>query len=177
MGAAIPLLVLALAYLAWLQGIGQNLALGRPNGPTPARQIAYNMRLYHQAAVALKSGDTAQTMNGVLAVTPPGFLTDGRFTSCAASKSVVTYSNGLNLAQSRDVTAELLRQSVVPPELGGGNTSPLFPAVDGASGPLAGYAAGIGISDGSKINNGFGSLVPACAVPAGLAAIQTQVLP
>ena len=163
MGAALPLLVIALAYLAWLQGIGQNWSLAGHNVPAPARQIAYNMRLYHQAALTLKSANPG--LVGVLAVTPPAFLTDGRFVSCAASKSVVTYGNGLNSAQSRDVGAELLRQSIAPPELGI------------TASALAGNAAGIGISDGSKINNGFGSLVPSCVVPLGLAAIQTQVLP
>ena len=167
MRIALPIVIVAVAYLAWLQGIGQRVALAGFVIPSPARQIAYNMRLFHQAALSLKTANPGAS--GVLAVVPPSFLTDNRFISCAGNKAVVTYGAGLNSAQSRDVSGELLRQSVMPPELGASNFSPGLKPV--------GYASGIGLSDGTLVNNGFASLTPACAVPAGAAAIQTQLLP
>ena len=167
MRIALPIVVVALAYLAGLQEVGQNAALARFVIPFPARQIAYNMRLFHQAALSLKSANPSAS--GVLAVVPPSFLTDNRFIACAGSKAVVTYGAGLNSTQSRDVSGELLRQSVMPPELGAPNLAPGLM-------PLA-YASGMGLSDGTLVNNGFASLTPVCAVPAGAAAIQTQLLP
>jgi hypothetical protein len=175
MAIALPLLIVAVGLLAWLQGAAQRAALAGGSAPFPARQIAYNMRLYHRAALAVKLANPG--LQGVLAVSAPAFLTDWRFTSCASANAVVTYGSGLNSAQSRDVGGELLRQSAVPPELGLVNGSPRFANQVGVNGVLTGYAPGIGISDGMLINNGFASIVPACQLPPGVAAMQTQTAP
>jgi len=175
MAVALPIVVLALAIAAWSQGILQFDSLSRGNLPFPSRQIAYNLRLYHRAALAMKLANPE--LQGVFTVSVPNFLTDWRFTSCAGANAVVTYGSGLNSAQSRDVGSELLRQSVVPPELGLVGNSPHFGNYWGSNGVLTGYAPGIGISDGAFINNGFASIAPACPLPAGVAAMQTRTMP
>jgi hypothetical protein len=162
MGLGLPLFFLALAALVAMQLLTQKANLASLAGPVPARQIAYNLRVFHQAAITYKLANP--TVTGVLPVTPPAFLTDWRFTSCASSNAVVTSGSGFNLAMSRVLNDELLRQSSAPPELG----------IAAAPG---GFTDGIGLSDGVFINNGFGPISPACPVPQGSAAIQTQVLP
>ena len=156
MGVALPVMMLGLAAMVMAH------LLSHPPTDSAPRQIAYNMRLYHRAALSFKAANPAVT--GILAVPPPVFLTEWRFISCADSKSVVTYGGGFTASQSRDIAAEAARQSVVPPELGLGNWR-------------NGSATGIGLSDGTLINSGFSGLTPVCTVPSGVAAIQTRLLP
>lgn len=174
MGLGLPLFFLALASLVAMQCLTQKANLANLAGPRPARQIAYNLRLYHQASVAYKLANPAAT--GVLPVIPAGFLTEWRFTSCAGSNSVVTFGSPFDRAMSRSLNDEVLRQSVAPPELGiiNGNAN----ATGGlAAGLQRSFSAGIGLADGVLINNGFASFTPVCPVPQGTVAIETQVLP
>lgn len=172
MGHGISLLILALAYAILIRNLGQKAELAALTGPFPARQIAYNMRLYHQAAIAYKRQNPQA--DGALPLALPNFLNDWRFVACADANSVVTMSQNLGSAENRDLGQELLRQSLLPPELGIISPSAYF--LDGGK-IAAGFAAGIGVSDGNMIQNGFGPVTPACAIPAGSAAIQTRLAP
>jgi hypothetical protein len=119
--------------------------------------------------VAAKAANGALT--GVLAdpspamsgVAPVAFF----FTSCADAKSVVTTLNEvLNPYQNQSIARELARQSAAPPELG-------------SVAPHTVVIPGVGLSTGAAVQTGVGPLaLPAnCAVPMGLPAIVTQVVP
>jgi hypothetical protein len=171
---ALPLILSLLAVLALWQQMNQSWSLHQSAHPPGAAQLAYNMRLLHQAALAAKAN--APSATGPLTVAAPAFLAEWRFQSCANDKSVVTYSAGLSPQQSRDVSMELLRQSIIPPELGGIGISPVLASASGLPSRV-GFAPAIGLTDGRVINNGYGAVLPACPLPTGLAAIQTQLMP
>jgi hypothetical protein len=151
----------------------------------PARQLAYLMRVYHQAAITVKMADTSLT--GPLAVPPstvnPG---EGFFMSCADAKHVVTTLDTidptpvleLGTAEVSAIVAELTRQSVLPPELGLRGQAPLAIGFRGSPSALLAPAPGVGLTNGTTIFTATGPLpMPACLVPGGTAAIVTQVLP
>ena len=175
MGVFQQMIIVGLVLAAAAFTAAQRLQIATPNTPFPARQIAYTMRLTHQAAVAFKIANPSDT--GALTVPVPSFLTEFRVAVCASAKNVASYTAGLTAAQNRDIVSELLRQSVSPPELGLISASPVVTGYGGAAGPQAVYAPGIGLSDGTNLNTGFGAVTPACSIPAGASVIQTQVLP
>ena len=175
MGLSTPLLLGALGLVLLVGALQQKADLAPSGGPQPARQIAYNMRLFHQAAINFKIANPAAT--GSLIVPAPGFLTDWRFVACSNDKTVVTYSNGLNTRQNRDLVAELQRQSVLPPELGNISRAPQVSGAPGYAGPVIAFASGIGLADGAVINSGAAAVTPACPLSSGVAALQTQALP
>gem|GEM_PF-5214723 len=151
----------ALVLAAFALASQQRLAIASHNGPAPARQIAYLMRSYHSSAVAYKLVHNSATQ----AIAGPAGMTG--FVSCADAQNVVTtVDQSYGAARDEQIVGELLRQSSTPPEFG--------TAIRAGIG-----VPGIGLSNGTQIQTGLGvvALPAACAVPAGLPAMLTQVLP
>ena len=186
MGVFQQMIVVGLLFTAASFTAVQRLQIATPNAPFPARQIAYNMRLFHQAAIAFKIANPSDTATAAdpLPVPVPSFLTEWRVAACADPKNVATYTVGLTAAQNRDIVSELLRQSVSPPELGIISASPAVTGYLGSVTPQAAYDPGIGLSEpapaeagGTVVNTGYGAVTPACSIPAGASVMQTQVMP
>ena len=117
-------------------------------------QAGHNMRLFHQTALTYKAANTGATGN--LSVPLPAFLsTENRFISCANATSVVTFTGGTAAPLTANENVGINRALLA-------ETS---------------NSQGIGISNGTVIVSGAGAFAPACPVPAGYTAIQTQVVP
>lgn len=156
MGGFPQMLLAALVVAAFALASQQRLAIAAHNGPDPARQIAYLLRTYHRSAVAFKQANPATTQTIVAG--PAGMA---GFVSCADAHSVVTtIDQSFNTALDQQIAGEMLKQSLAPDSSGIG-------------------VPGVGLSDGTRLQTGFGTLAlpAACPVEAGLPAIQTQVLP
>jgi hypothetical protein len=154
------------------------LAIASHAGPLPARQIAYQMRVHHEAAIRLKRADP-------LLDTYVDALNDNdeQFLSCIRDKSVTTvmmFASAIpqlviGAGEVDAVTEELARQSVVAPELGRiGQTA----WANGNTGPSIVPVSGIGILDFPNMRTAMGLIpAPPCIAPDGAPAITTQVLP
>lgn len=168
--ALVPQILLgALILLAFAFTAQQKLAIANSKGPVPERQIAYLMRVYHQASVAAKAADGSLT--GALAnpspamsgASPVAFF----FTSCADATSVVTtLIDPAGSYRNQSIARELARQASAPPELG-------------TVAPRTVVIPGTGLSTGASIQTGAGQTpLPAnCTVTAGLPVIVTRVVP
>lgn len=121
------------------------------NVPRPARATAGTMLALHRYAVAYKAQNTGVT--GALNLALPAALTgyNAGFAICADAKHVETYTTSYLVTENRDLVLEMLRQWVGAP--------------------------GIGEASGTQILTLYGAITGACSVPAGTAAVQTQVLP
>ncbi len=162
MGPFPQMMLAALILAAFALASQQRLAIASHGGPDPARQIAYLLRVYHRSAVATKLADPATVQT--IAAGPAGMT---GFVSCADAQSVVTtIDQSYGAARDQEIAGELLRQSAAPPELGAADRAAIG-------------VPGIGLSDGTQLRTGFGAvaLPAACAVAAGLPALQTQVVP
>ena len=156
MGGFPQMLLAALIVAAFAFTAQQRLAIAAHNGPAPARQIAYLLRTYHRSAVAFKQANPATTQT---IVAGPAGMTG--FVSCADSHSVVTtIDQSYGTARDQQIAGEMLKQSLPADSPGIG-------------------VPGVGMSDGTRLQTGFGALAlpAACPVEAGLPAMQTQVLP
>jgi hypothetical protein len=171
MGLLPQLLLGALIVAAFAATLQQRLAIASHNGPLPARQIAYQMRVYHQSSVTYKEANAA--LSGTIAAPPPSLTPAAPiaafFVSCADAHSVVTTLNQpLSAYTNQEIAQEMSRQSVSPPELGGSGKPPQAIGIPG-----------IGLSNGMALQTGLGltALPAGCAVAAGLPAIVTQAVP
>jgi len=156
MGPFPQMMLAALILAAFALASQQRLAIASHGGPAPARQIAYLLRSYHSAAVAFKLANPATIQT--IAAGEAGMT---GFISCADAKNVVTtIDQSYGTARDQQIAGELLRQSVSSGQTGVG-------------------VPGVGISNGAQLQTGLGAvaLPAACAVPAGLPAMQTRVLP
>jgi hypothetical protein len=174
MRAAASVLICALLLSALAQDARQRLALRSVGVPQPTRQIAYTMRVFHQAAI--RAVIAAGGIAGAVIPALPVWLTDQRFAACANGKTVATYTVGLSQSENQALAPEALRQSVSPPELG---TVAVSDSVVGAGGPapLAAYARGIGQSNGATLSTPSGAVMPPCVIPEDAVAIVTQAVP
>jgi len=156
MGPFPQMMLVALILAAFALTSHQRVAIASHGGPNPARQIAYLLRSHHGAAVAFKLANPATTQ--AIAAGEPGMT---GFISCADANTVVTtIDQSYGTARDQQIAGELLRQSVATGQTGIG-------------------VPGIGLSDGTQLQTGFGAVaLPAsCPVVAGLPAMQTRVLP
>jgi len=161
MGPFPQMMLAALILAAFALASQQRLAIASHGGPAPARQIAYLLRSHHSAAVSFKLANPATTQTIVA-----GEAGMTGFISCADAKTVVTtIDQSYGTARDQQIAGELLRQSV-----SSGQTGVVAPG---------GGVPGIGLSDGTQLQTGFGAvaLPAACPVTAGLPAMQTRVLP
>jgi hypothetical protein len=179
MGLLPPVILGALLIVAFALSSQQRLALAGHNAPLPARQIAYQMRVHHEAAIRLKQADPSldafvDALND----------NDNQFLSCIQDKTVMTVMMifpssvpelVIGPSEVDAVVEELARQSVIAPELGRtGQTA----WSNGNGGTLVAPVAGIGILDFPNIRTATGLMpTPPCLAPNGAPAIVTQVLP
>ena len=183
MGLFPPYMILVLVLLAAALTAQQRLALASHNAAFPARQIAYQMRVYHQSSVNYKLANGTAT--GVITSPPPSLSSQFYFTSCADAENVVTFvggasagrawAGGLGAFNNQSVAAELARQSISPPELGLVSQSSRVTGYLGVTTSQAITVPGIGLSTGSNIQTGYGlvALPAGCTVPAGVPAMLT----
>jgi len=185
MGLLPPVILGALLIVAFALSSQQRLTIASHTGPVPARQIAYQMRVHHQAAIALKQADPALST-----VTDALNDNDFLFLSCINGNTVATVMmtvTGIPLiprvmvgqTEANAVVEELARQSVMAPELGRVGQTAWSAGYDGVAGALITPVVGVGTSDAANIHTTTG-LVPlpdSCLAPAGAPVILTQVLP
>jgi len=179
MGLLPPVLIGAFLIVAFALSAQQRLTIASHNGPMPARQIAYEMLVHHDAAIRLKQSDPAldtyvDALND----------NDELFLSCIWGKSVattmMTTQNFIPQLltgpdQVNRVVEELIRQSVTSPRLEQTGLTAWSIRPDGTH---IVPVAGIGILDFPNMRTSSG-LVPApnCLFPNGAPTIVTQVLP
>ncbi len=190
MGLLPPVILGALLIVAFALSSQQRLAIASHTGPMPARQIAYQMRVHHQAAIALKQADpTLSTVTDAL--NDNDFL----FLSCINGNYVATVmmtvigiplipTRMINTAEANAVVQELSRQSVLAPELGRIGQTAWATGYDNAPSTLVAPVVGIGLvqfvpSQVAIIHTVDGDLpLPdGCLTPDGAPVIMTQVLP
>jgi hypothetical protein len=189
MGLLPQLLLGALIVAAFAATMQQRLAIASRADVLQARQLAYLMRTHHQAAVKLK---LATPSLDTLTDAPPGpMINDFRFLSCITGKVVVTSMYEISgpeiipvLAYGTDqanaVVAELIRQSVLAPELGRVGKTPWSTGYDGAPSALMTPVAGIGTANGTTVRTAAGPIPlpnPCSQAPLGAPTMVTQVLP
>lgn len=182
MGLLPPVILAALLVVAFAFSSQQRLAIASHAGPTPARQIAHQMRLHHEAAIRLKRNDPAlDTYTDALNDN------DSQFISCISGKTVTTVMMTIGdattlmpfvlvgVSETNAIVQELARQSVIAPELGRiGQTA----WANGNGGTRVVLVAGIGILDFPNMRTATGLIpAPPCLAPDGAPAIVTQVLP
>lgn len=166
MGVFFQIAAIALVTAATLSVTGQRLRIATPDTPSPARQIAHNMQIYHEYAT-----------KGAL---PPAYFTDNRFNSCNDGTSVATSLIGVNNILAMAVAAEVERQYLFPPAQ---NTFSGFPASYGTAVTTAqAVTQFVGVAQaaagaGQSVDTGYGSRpMPAgCVVAAGSIVILTRV--
>jgi len=179
MGLLPPVILGALLIVAFALSAQQRLAIASHDAPMPARQIAYRMRVHHEAAIRLKQADPSLD-------TYVDALNDNdyQFLSCIEGKTVTTVMMTISFAlpelvigpsEVDAVVEELARQSIIAPELGRtGQTA----WANGNGGTLVAPTAGIGILDFPNMRTATGIIpAPPCLTPDGAPAIVTQVLP
>lgn len=184
MGLLPPIILGALLIVAFAFSAQQRLAIASHAGPIPARQIAYQMRVHHQAAIRLKLADPALDI-----VTDALNDNDDQFLSCIHDKTVttalMTIGDAMTLMpfvligapETNMVVQELARQSVIAPELGRVGQTAWSIGYTGASSTLVTPVVGVGIADGGYIRTSSGLIPPTCIVPVGAPVLITQVLP
>lgn len=179
MGLLAPVILGALLIVAFALSAQQRLAIASHNAPMPARQIAYQMRVHHDAAIRLKQSDPAldtyvDALND----------NDDQFLSCITGKSVatamMTTHNFIPVLltspdEANSVTEELARQSLTSPGLQQTAANAWTTRADGAH--LV-PVVGIGILNFPNLRTASG-LIPApnCLFPDGAPTIVTQVIP
>jgi len=187
MGLLPPVLLGALLIVAFALSAQQRLAIASHTGPVPARQIAYQMRVHHQAAIALKQADP-----GLTTVTDALNDNDYQFLSCIngnyVATAMMTVGDSITLmpmvmvgeAEANAIVEELARQSVIAPELGRTGQAAWSVGYAGSPSTLITPVVGVGMVDGASIRTSSG-LIPAsfaaCPVPTGAPILVTQVLP
>ncbi len=180
MGLFPQIMLGALILAAFAFTAQQKLSLGSHNGPMPARQIAYLMRVHHQAAVNLKAATPSLAAVGDFG--PPSMASEERVVSCIEGKFVVTglFTIGdtttlmflpvVGTAESNAVAAELKRQSVLSPELGRLGQTPRATGYNGSPASSIAPVTQAGLSDEFP-------LIPNCLLLPGIPAMVTQVIP
>lgn len=175
MGIAAPIVLLALTLSVLLAALQNGATFKSSTAQHPERQIAYQMRQFHQASVKAKVGAPATL--GMIAPLLPASFTDWRFASCASANSVLTSFAGQSIELDRAVLNELLQQSQLPPEIGFLTHAPQI-RVAAAPGSVAIFSPpGIGRSDGAYLRGGASAIALACPIPVGMIALQTQLAP
>ena len=187
MGLLPPVILGALLIVAFALSSQQRLTIASHTGPVPARQIAYQMRVHHQAAIALKQADP-----GLSTVTDALNDNDYQFLSCIDGNYVATVMMTVELiptlmisaAEANAVVTELARQSVMAPELGRVGQTAWSIGYNNAPSTLVTPVVGIGLvqfvpSEVATIHTIDGDLpIPdGCLTPNGAPVIMTQVLP
>lgn len=185
MGLLAPVILGALLIVAFALSAHQRLAIASHTGPMPARQLAYLMRVHHQAAISQKM--VTPSLQTVIDAAPPSMnIDDFMFLSCVTQKSVTTFmmtiteGGGFDLAviprlmtstaNANAVVRELRRQSVVTPELGRLGNTPWAIGYGGNPAALVAPMPQIGMSDSVTIPSG-------CLYAPGVPTIVTQVIP
>lgn len=184
MGLLPPVILGALLIVAFALSSQQRLAIASHAGPMPARQIAYQMRIHHEAAIRLK-----RATPGLITVTDALNDNDDQFVSCIDAKTVSTVMMIVGdattlmpfvivgVSETNAIVQELARQSIIAPELGRvGQTAWSIGYADSPS-TLITPVVGIGVADGGDIRTSSGLIPTPCLAPTGAPVIMTQVLP
>ena len=187
MGLLPPVILGALLIVAFAFSSQQRLALASHDGPLPARQTAYRMRVHHEAAIRLKRADP-----DLITVTDALNDNDDQFLSCIGDKTVATVMMIIGdettlmplviaeVPETNAIVQELARQSIIAPELGRVGQTAWSVGYPGSSSALIPPVVGVGVMEGANIRTSSGLASASsvgCPAVTGVPVIVTQVLP